>query len=95
MPEGSNGNRFIFDAGASAGASVGASAAASEGKNVMADTDSDTPVNLAELLDCLGIDSGQPLLTLLNGSVIQVDAYTTTQLADDDKLALMPPITAG
>lgn len=99
MPEGSPGNRFVFDSSASAdknaAARVDVSAPPDGCESVIADSIKGAPVNLAQLLEILGVDSIQPLLLILNGSVIQADSFTTTQLADDDKLALMPPITAG
>lgn len=93
MPEGSQGNRFVFDATTSANTGPSENKDASE--SVIENTINGQTMSLAELLNCLGVDTDQPLLTILNGSVIQVDSFTTTQLADDDKLALMPPITAG
>lgn len=91
IPAGNHGNRFVFDSDEST--SPNATTGTSE--SMFAESVKNTPMNLAQLLDCLGIDLNQPLMTILNGSVIQIDTYATTQLADNDKLALMPPITAG
>lgn len=50
---------------------------------------------LSELLSNLGIENEQPLLVILNGAVINKQAYSSTSFSENDALSLMPPIQAG
>ncbi|MFK7997204.1 MAG: MoaD/ThiS family protein [Granulosicoccus sp.] len=55
----------------------------------------DSSLSVADLLSTMGVKTDQRLLTILNGQIIQPEAYKTTLLNDGDGLSLMPPIVAG
>jgi len=46
-------------------------------------------------LDHFSIPSEQPLMVILNDSMVARPDYAATVLANGDTLSLMPPITAG
>lgn len=48
-----------------------------------------------DLLDRLQVPAEQPLMIILNDAMVARPDYATTVLANDDNLALMPPIQAG
>jgi len=48
-----------------------------------------------DVLEELNVPEEQPLMVILNEAMVARPDYATTELADGDALALMPPIQAG
>jgi len=51
--------------------------------------------SVQSVLDELAVPVDQPLMIILNDAMVARTEYSTTLLADGDKLSLMPPIQAG
>ncbi len=54
-----------------------------------------TDTSVQMLLDDFQIPAEQPLMIILNSTMVARPDYNTTLLSDGDALSLMPPITAG
>ena len=52
-------------------------------------------VNIAEILDRLGIPPAWRQLVVLNDEEIPRSAWATTRLKDGDRLAVFPPVAGG
>lgn len=54
-----------------------------------------TGATVQTVLDQLNVPAEEPLLVILNGTVVLAENYSETVLSDQDKLAMVPPIQAG
>lgn len=63
------------------------------GSRLQYDLKKDTTVQ--DLLDEFHVPVEQPLMIILNDTMVARPDYATTMLSDGDALALMPPIQAG
>ena len=51
--------------------------------------------NIQGLLDQIGITSDTPIMVIVNDEMIPAPQYSSTQLSQNDKVALVQPIQAG
>ncbi len=51
--------------------------------------------SVQDILDQLDVPPDQPLMVILNDTMVTRTSYSETLLSDRDTLSLMPPITAG
>ena len=57
--------------------------------------DLEDSTTIQSLLDQLEVPAEQPLMIILNDTMVARPDYATTLLSDGDALSLMPPIQAG
>lgn len=55
----------------------------------------DVQTSVQDILEQLAVPAEQPLMVILNDSMVARPDYSTTLLTNGDQLSLMPPIRAG